>query len=92
MTVSPTDYIASEIHLSPSEKKVLGFLSPGVETDTRTLARRFYRNSEFPDNGQIVVSGIVRRLERKTSKLRYRIKRGERDGPHPMTVKLEKAT
>lgn len=91
MTVSVTASIASKVQLSPSERKVIGFLSLGRETTTKILAESYYEDA-VPHNGQIVITNVVRSLAKKTAArgCPYIIRRGKRNGPHPMTVKLEK--
>jgi hypothetical protein len=89
MTVSHTDYIASKVHLTPIELTVLQFIFERTETNTKALTMRFYKNKP-PKNGQVVINRAVRNLVEKTARLSIKIKRGERDGPHPMTVTWEK--
>jgi hypothetical protein len=77
--------------MSPGETKLVSLLAVGRETDTKELARKFYRLREMPPNGQIAVASMVRSLARKTARNSpYIVKRGKRQGPHPMTVTLER--
>lgn len=89
MTASHTDFIQSKVHLSPSEATVLSLLKLNEQTDTRELARQYYKG-KVPMHGQIFVSSVVRRLAIKTARQQYRVKTGKRTGPHPVKVKLEK--
>jgi hypothetical protein len=90
MPVSAMASILDEIHLSPSEQKVLKCIPATGETTTKKMAARYYRaDGEVPHNGQIVISNIVRSLEKKTARTTIKVKRGGRKGPHAMTVWLE---
>lgn len=92
MPVSAMVSILSEVHLSPSEQKVLKYIPEnGDETNTKKMAARYYRAAgEVPHNGQIVISNIVRSLEKKTARCAVRVKRGGRKGPHAMTVWIDR--
>ena len=92
MSASAMASILDEVHLSPSEQKILKFIPENGETTTKKMAARYYRaDGEVPHNGQIVISNIVRSLEKKTARTSVRVKRGGRKGPHAMTVWLERS-
>jgi hypothetical protein len=89
--VTVTDSIASSITLSPGETRLISFLAVGQETDTRELAKKYYRTKEMPEYGQIAVANMVRSLAKKTQRgSPFIVKRGKRVGPYPMTVTLER--
>lgn len=77
-------------NLSPSEERLLGLLPrDGQRVTTKDLLKKFYRGRVVPENGQIVISGIVRKLAAKTRGSDLVVRRGVRTGPHPMKVWVE---
>jgi hypothetical protein len=79
------------INFSPSEERLLRLLPrSGRRVTTKDLVERFYKGRVVPENSQIVISGIVRKLATKTQRGgRVRVRRSERAGPHPMQVWIE---
>jgi len=76
--------------LSPNEQRIFDLVpSGGKKITTSDLAKKFYDN-DIPFNGQVIVSGIARALEKKTKGHDVRMKRSKRSGPHPISVWKEK--
>jgi len=72
--------------LSPNEQRIFDMVpNGGKKITTAALAKKFY-DGVVPYNGQVIVSGIARALEKKTVGHPVRVKRSKRTGPHPINV------
>lgn len=80
------------MRFSPSEERILSLLPQGGERITTEALARLYYGRAIPFNGRIIVAGLVRNLERKTTLMKdpTRVRRTRRAGPHPIQVWLER--
>jgi hypothetical protein len=77
--------------LSPGEQRALAILPPnGGRVSTAKVAARYYKALHPTTNQRIVVTGLLRSLERKTARATVRVKRSHRAGPHPIEVWIER--
>lgn len=82
----------SKLRLSRSEQAILDLLPlSGRRLTTEDITAKHYGRAA-PYHGRIVVAGVVRSLERKTSKMNLggRVRRSKRAGPHPIEVWWER--
>lgn len=78
------------MRLSPGESKLLRIIQRHSEpVSTTNLVRMFY-GRETPEYAQVVISGLVRSLERKTATEEVRVRRSKRAGSRPMMVWSER--
>jgi hypothetical protein len=78
---------SARLKLSPGELRLLTLIDARKQT-TEELADRYYAGQTKPEHYRIVISGMLRRLEKKTQSLpsANRVKRSERRGPYSTTV------
>lgn len=70
-----------QLPLTPAEQRLYKLLPPrGRKTDTEKLAEQYF-NNKIPFHGRIIISGMIRSMQRKGY-----VGRGERTGPVAMKV------
>lgn len=72
------------IKYSPTEERLLKLIPRfGEKITTKALAKRFYRNREMPEHGQIYIANAMRSLGRKLVRNRekFKLMRTPQSGP-----------
>ncbi len=82
------DFIKSKTRLSPREQEILQILPvDGAPVSTDALTKTCL--GKVTPNRQNMVTRACRDLEEKTKRLKTRVKRSKRAGPHAMQVWLD---
>lgn len=68
--------------LTPAERRLYLLLPQRKkQTNTESLAKRFYRNGDMPFHGRTIITGLIRSMQRKGY-----VGRSERAGPKALKV------